>query len=77
MVLLPIFWDQHDNAQRVHERGYGVRLDTYRYTDDEMVRALRDMSTTEVRARAEAAGRRIRAADGVRRAADLIEAVAG
>jgi UDP:flavonoid glycosyltransferase YjiC (YdhE family) len=77
MVLLPIFWDQHDNAQRVHERGYGVRLDTYRYTDDEMVQALRDMSTPEVRARAEAAGRRIRAADGVRRAADLIEAVAG
>ncbi|MFL6101340.1 MAG: glycosyltransferase [Actinomycetales bacterium] len=77
MVLLPIFWDQHDNAQRVHERGYGVRLDTYRYTDDEMVQALRDMSAPEVRARAEAAGRRIRAADGVRRAAELIEAVAG
>ena len=29
MVVLPIFWDQHDNAQRVHETGYGVRLDTY------------------------------------------------
>jgi MGT family glycosyltransferase len=77
MILLPIFWDQHDNAQRVHERGYGVRLDTYRYTDDHMVEALTAMSTPEVRARAETAGRRIRAADGVRRAADLIEAVAG
>src|SRR5206468_8752105 len=22
MVVLPIFWDQHDNAQRVHETGF-------------------------------------------------------
>ncbi len=30
MVLLPIFWDQHDNAQRLHEEGFRIRLDTYR-----------------------------------------------
>jgi MGT family glycosyltransferase len=76
MVLMPIFWDQHDNAQRVHEMGYGVRLDTYRYTDTQMRDALAAMSKPETRQRAEAAGRRIQAADGVRRAADLIEAVA-
>ena len=29
MVVLPIFWDQYDNAQRVHETGLGVRLSTY------------------------------------------------
>ena len=26
MVVLPLFWDQHDNAQRVEEVGFGVRL---------------------------------------------------
>ena len=26
MVLLPLFWDQYDNAQRVDEIGFGVRL---------------------------------------------------
>ena len=29
MVVLPLFWDQYDNAQRVHEIGFGVRLRTY------------------------------------------------
>ena len=29
MLVAPIFWDQHDNAQRVHETGYGIRLPTY------------------------------------------------
>jgi MGT family glycosyltransferase len=76
MVLMPIFWDQHDNAQRVHETGYGVRLDTYRYSDSELREALVAMLDPAVRRRAEAAGQRIRSADGVRRAADLIEAVA-
>jgi len=36
MVLLPLFWDQYDNAQRMHELGLGVRLDTYRFTDAEL-----------------------------------------
>src|SRR5206468_9303396 len=29
MVALPLFWDQYDNAQRVDETGFGVRLATY------------------------------------------------
>ena len=33
MVVLPIFWDQHDNAQRVDETGFGVRLPTYSFAD--------------------------------------------
>jgi MGT family glycosyltransferase len=78
MVVLPIFWDQHDNAQRVHERGYGVRLDTYAYADDELTSALRSLlDDGAVRDRAAVAGQRIRAAGGVQRAAELIESVAG
>ena len=31
MVVLPLFWDQVDNAQRVHETGFGRRLSTYAF----------------------------------------------
>ena len=40
MIVLPLFWDQHDNAQRVDELGLGVRLDTYEFSDAEMHGAL-------------------------------------
>jgi MGT family glycosyltransferase len=77
MVVLPLFWDQYDNAQRVDELGFGVRLDTYGFADDQLLDALdRLWADTGLRDRMDAAGRRIRAADGLTRGADVIESVA-
>ncbi|MFD1540217.1 glycosyltransferase [Nonomuraea guangzhouensis] len=74
MILLPLFWDQYDNAQRVDELGYGVRLSTYTFTDEELTGALdRLLGDSELRARLAAAGEEIRGRDGLRKAADLIE----
>ncbi|WP_344927599.1 nucleotide disphospho-sugar-binding domain-containing protein [Streptosporangium carneum] len=74
MILLPLFWDQYDNAQRVAELGYGVRLATYSFTDEELTGALeRLLGDTELRERLAAAGEEIRRRDGLRKAADLIE----
>ncbi|MBT2232736.1 glycosyltransferase [Nonomuraea sp. NEAU-A123] len=74
MILLPLFWDQYDNAQRVDELGYGVRLSTYAFTDEELTGALdRLLGDAELRARLAAAGEEIRGRDGLRKAADLIE----
>jgi MGT family glycosyltransferase len=77
MIVLPLFWDQYDNAQRVHETGHGIRLDTYRFTDEEMSSALdRLLGDQDLRRRLAAESETIRQRDGVRRAADLIEQVA-
>jgi MGT family glycosyltransferase len=77
MLVLPVFWDQHDNAQRVHETGYGVRLPTYTFEDEELRRAVDLLlDDTTLRRRAAAAGERLRRRAGTVAAADLIERVA-
>jgi UDP:flavonoid glycosyltransferase YjiC (YdhE family) len=76
MVVLPIFWDQHDNAQRVDETGYGVRLRTYDRPGGELAAALdRMLSDEQLRARCAAAGERLHLQPGTEHAADLIEAL--
>ncbi|HEX6331153.1 MAG TPA: glycosyltransferase [Actinomycetota bacterium] len=76
MIVLPLFWDQYDNAQRVHELGFGVRLDTYTFEDRELRRAVdRLLADRELRDRLAAHGERIRRREGKTLAADLIEAL--
>ncbi len=78
MIVLPLFWDQHDNAQRVAELGLGVRLDTYRFTDAELHGALAQLlGDGALRDRLAAGAAQIKARQGLRRAADLIEEAAG
>jgi MGT family glycosyltransferase len=77
MLVLPVFWDQHDNAQRVAEAGYGIRLPTYALHGDELATAVdRLLTDAALRGRAAAAGERLRRRPGTIAAADLIEQVA-
>jgi MGT family glycosyltransferase len=73
MVVLPLFWDQYDNAQRMQELGLGVRLDTYRFSPDELTGAIeRLLGDSVLRSRLAAASTEIQSRDGLRRAADLL-----
>jgi MGT family glycosyltransferase len=77
MIVLPLFWDQYDNAQRAHELGDGVRLETYAFEDRELQDAVdRLLADTALRERMAAQGEQIRRRDGKTKAADLIEALA-
>jgi MGT family glycosyltransferase len=77
MLVLPVFWDQHDNAQRVHERGYGLRLPTYSFQNDELYGAVsRLLDDADLRGRAVTAGERLRRRPGTQAAATLIERIA-
>jgi MGT family glycosyltransferase len=77
MLVLPVFWDQHDNAQRVQETGYGRRLPTYELDEDDLHRALDHLlGDAALRRRSADAGERLRRRPGTVVAADLIESVA-
>jgi MGT family glycosyltransferase len=77
MVVLPIFWDQHDNAQRIEETGFGARLDTYRHSGEELTGTIdRLLADAALRSRLAATSQRLQSARGTERAADLIEATA-
>jgi UDP:flavonoid glycosyltransferase YjiC (YdhE family) len=76
MVVLPLFWDQVDNAQRLDETGFGVRLSTYGFEDEELTGAVdRLLADTALRARMAGDSARLRANPGTVRAAGLIEQV--
>jgi MGT family glycosyltransferase len=77
MLVLPLFWDQYDNAQRVEECGFGRRLATYEVDASDLRSAVAALLADEALAeRARAAGQRIRRADGLARGASLIEGAA-
>jgi MGT family glycosyltransferase len=76
MVLLPLFWDQYDNAQRMDELGFGRRLGTYSFTGAELVDAVEGLlGDAALRSRLEQIGRSIRDRRGKERAAEVIERI--
>jgi MGT family glycosyltransferase len=77
MIALPLFWDQYDNAQRVAETGFGIRLQTYEFEDGELIDAIDRLLTHEaLHARMSAISARVQATPGTVEAADLIERIA-
>ena len=40
LIIMPLFCDQFDNAQRVHEKGFGIRLNPHRCTKEELAKSI-------------------------------------
>jgi UDP:flavonoid glycosyltransferase YjiC (YdhE family) len=77
MIVLPLFWDQVDNAQRVDELGLGVRLPAYDFEDLELTGAIdRLLDDDALATRLATMSARIKASPGTTKAAALIERVA-
>jgi MGT family glycosyltransferase len=76
-IVLPLFWDQHDNAQRMDETGNGARLPTYTFEPAEITQAAdRLLSDRALHERLASIARRLQARPGNERAAELIERLA-
>jgi len=74
MVAAPLFWDQYDNAQRLDELGFGVRLGSYTFEDRELTGAIERLRSDEaLRGRMRAIAERLQKSPGTVRAADAIQ----
>ncbi|HYY63927.1 MAG TPA: nucleotide disphospho-sugar-binding domain-containing protein [Gaiellaceae bacterium] len=77
MVVLPLFWDQYDNAQRMQELGLGRRLDTYGHDPAELIGALESLLVDpDLPGRLSGISSRLQAKPGTVEAAGLIEGLA-
>ncbi|KAH9408267.1 hypothetical protein TYRP_011938 [Tyrophagus putrescentiae] len=64
MIVFPIYSDQFDNAQRLDELGYGVRLHTYSFTEEQLLTAIEKLLGDEqLKSKLAAASERILARD--------------
>jgi uncharacterized protein (TIGR00661 family) len=74
MIVMPLFGDQFDNAQRIHEKGFGIRLETYSFKEEELLTAIEKLLNDEVmKKRLAAASNRILNSDSLVKASELIE----
>ena len=73
-LIMPYVWDGHDNATRVEETGHGLKLDRYAWSDAELAGTLERLLSDQVMAGKLAhTSARMRAADGRRKAAKLLD----
>jgi UDP:flavonoid glycosyltransferase YjiC (YdhE family) len=76
MIVLPLFWDQHANAQRVDELGFGRRLPTYAFEAADLTQAIDELTSDNGLARRMAAmSARLKSAPGTVSAAEFIQTV--
>ncbi|MEE9292290.1 MAG: glycosyltransferase [Acidobacteriota bacterium] len=69
-IVMPFCWDGLDNATRIHETGYGVRLPRYTWKDEDLIAAIERLpGDGAMRERLTRLSGRMRSADGRRQAA--------
>ena len=74
LVVCPICVDQLDNAQRIEEKGLGVRLDPFHCTRTELLAAIeRVLGSTEIAARSKAISARMQRPEVKHRALRLVD----
>ena len=76
MIVLPLFYDQHDNAQRVHDKGFGIRLKPFRSSEKEFHDAIEKLlNDNQLKVKMEKIAKRIQGSNENEKAAQLIENV--
>ncbi|MCZ6696085.1 MAG: glycosyltransferase, partial [Acidobacteria bacterium] len=75
-IVMPFCWDGLDNATRIHETGYGIRLPRYTWKDADLIAAIeRLLGDGAMRERLAHLSARMRSADGRRQAAAHLDSL--
>jgi len=74
MIVMPLCADQLDNAQRIHEKGFGIRLDPFNLNGEELLNGIEKLlNDAELKERLAAASKRILNSNSLTKASELIE----
>jgi len=73
-LIMPYCWDGHDNATHIDERGYGIKLDRYTWSDGDMAGVLeRLVSDSAMAGRLAELAKHMQAQDGRRKGAQALD----
>ena len=76
MIIMPLFCDQHDNAQRLSEKKLAIKIPPYEFTDEQLIESIdRLIYDDELNARLKRASQRILSIDKHEIACDLIDKI--
>ncbi|CAG2174079.1 unnamed protein product [Oppiella nova] len=76
MIVMPFFADQYDNAQRVQEKGFGIRLDPYECSEQELLDSMQSLlNDKEMNDRLAAASQRILGSHSIHRVCEHMESL--
>ncbi|CAG2103629.1 unnamed protein product [Medioppia subpectinata] len=74
MIAMPVFGEQYDNAQRLHDKGFGLRLDAYKCSEEELLAAIETLLNDKALAeRLAEVSRRIQTDNSLAKVSQLIE----
>ncbi|CAG2174445.1 unnamed protein product [Oppiella nova] len=77
MLVLPLFYDQYDNAQRIDEKGFGIRLNPYECTDEQLLSAIdRLLDDRKLAQKLAKVSHRIRTEKSIEKLTQLVESLA-
>ncbi len=74
MIVMPLFSDQYDNAQRIEEKGFGIRLNPYDFEENVLQESIEKLLNDEKLAQKLAKiSERIQSSKSMSKVAELIE----
>lgn len=77
-IIMPYCWDGHDNAQRIQDKGYGLKLPRYDWSDEQFAAAIEALlNDKEAHTRLAEISVHMQRQQGVKKAADVILEVLG